>query len=35
MEPQLDDDAAGEGPAQLNVSVRPVSGDQRIWRSAA
>jgi DUF4097 and DUF4098 domain-containing protein YvlB len=33
---QLDDDSAGgEGPAQLSLSVRTVSGDQRIRRGAA
>lgn len=30
-----DDDAADGGPAQLSLSVRSVSGDQRIRRSAA
>jgi hypothetical protein len=36
LDPQLDDDdAAAEGPAQLTLSVRTVSGDQRIRRGAA
>jgi DUF4097 and DUF4098 domain-containing protein YvlB len=35
MESQLDDDgAAGDGPAQLSVTLRSVSGDQRIRRVA-
>ena len=35
MESQLDEDdtAAGDGPAQLTVAVRTVSGDQRIRRA--
>ena len=35
MESALVDDAAGGGAAQLTLSVRSVSGDQRIRRSAA
>jgi hypothetical protein len=35
MESALDEDAAGGGPAQLTLSVRSISGDQRIRRSAA
>ncbi|MGY1810565.1 DUF4097 family beta strand repeat-containing protein [Blastococcus sp. SYSU D00669] len=33
MESQLDDGAGGEGPAQLTLAVRTVSGDQRIVRA--
>jgi hypothetical protein len=34
MESELDgDDSAGEGPAQLSIAVRSVSGDQRIRRA--
>ena len=36
MESQLDDDSGtGDGPAELTVAVRTVSGDQRIRRAAA
>ena len=35
LDPQLDDDDAAEGPAQLTLSLRTVSGDQRIRRGAA
>jgi hypothetical protein len=34
MESTLDDADDAEGPAQLTLSVRSVSGDQRIWRAA-
>jgi hypothetical protein len=37
MESQLDGDdpIAGDGPAQLTIALRSVSGDQRIRRAAS
>jgi hypothetical protein len=35
MESSLDDDTAGgEGPAELSVTMRSVSGDLQVWRAA-